>query len=195
MTEKLKSLLIDQTYLDTSEVLNQETERLLVTADQLREAYDKIYIDFRPRELGRRVLYGSHTYDDSLIATRFYDKRGIEEIWSATDDFSHQYKNGVQRTITIKLLDDEGPYALLQVKPNDELRLCLREVSDDNIVWNPSSSEVTQEVAYNVLHRASDARSIQFDRTPEQRSSADKHAHQLLGEAYPDLLAKVRPIE
>ena len=187
MTKTIESLSTNQVPSLDPGTLEIEDAYRRVTADQLRDEYNKLYSEFRARELGRTVLYGTHIYEDSLIATRFYDQRGIEEIWQASDDYSHQYKNGASRTINVRLFDDFGQYAHLMVRNNDQLQLDIRKKYDQAAAWRRGSDEETQVVAFSVLHRSSDARSIQVERHRHERKWADNHARRLLIDKYPDL--------
>lgn len=195
MTKTKESLSTFSAYPAIGELLDTELEQEPVTARQLREEFINLHTQFRNRELGRRVLFGPNILEDSVIATRFYDERGIEEIWQASDDYSHNIKGGAKRNISIKLFDDKGQSARLLVKDNDQLQLDLRGIDGQKSVWRRGNAEQTQEVAFSILHRASDARSIQAERTDEDRIKADSHARQLLAEHYPNLVDRQTSLE
>lgn len=196
MTKTLESLPTYSLYEADADTANQaEIEQRTITADQLRDEHKKLYDQYRNRELGRTVLFGAQMFEDSVIATRFFDQRGIEEVWQVSDDYSHKYKNGARRNISVKLFDDDGQSARLLIRENDSLQLDLREVNGAQVGWRRGSESEVQEVAFDIMHRSSDARSKNQERQPHERQWADQHAKTLLGEKYPDLLAKKAPIE
>lgn len=195
MTKTIESLSTNQVQSLDLGALETEDVYQRVTADQLRSEYNKLHAEFRDRELGRTVLYGAHIYEDSLIATRFYDQRGIEEIWQASDDYSHQFKNGASRNISVRLFDDFGQFAHLMVRDNDQLQLDIRKKNDQTAAWRRGSDEETQVIAFSVLHRSSDARSIQAERHRYEREWTNNHARRLLINKYPDLAASQASFE
>lgn len=196
MIKTNESLLTTPAYVEPVAPLELETkiDQPPITADQLRQEYDRLYSQFRDRELGRTMLYGAHIFEDSAIATRFFDQRDVEEVWQLSQDYSQYSKNGVSSVMSVKIFDDKGQSARLLVK-DDELQLDIRQDRNGQASWRRAAQQEVQDMAFEIMHRASDARSIQLQRSPAERARADQDAKNKLGSKYPDLAARSAPIE
>ena len=182
-----QALLVDETIaLDPSpkELLpSQET-----SSEQVRNEFEKLWNIYGDRRVSMAIDFSNRKIVDRVIATRYYDGSGVEEVYWCTDIYSRNYKRDKRSFVTVRVL--EGDYEVEIFADDDQPDAQVRKRDTKDRVWHGVSEEEAEGYIFEFFHRTSDAKAMNEARTPKERAAANAHARKLLGERFPMLIAQ-----
>lgn len=165
---------------------NQPTNGELVRAE-----FAMLWDIYAGRRDGMEIQFSGELITDEVVATRYFDKRAIEEVYWRTRVYSPFVKDGVTEKIYVHITTDD-----------EEHEICVNEVGDTRVlkrqgtdsVWETATSGEADSCLDEFFHRTSDAAIIHKGRSLEEQTVANNHARALLYEHYP-ILALARSEE
>ena len=150
----------------------------------VRAEFAMLWDIYAGRRDGMKIQFSDELITDEVVATRYFDKRAIEEVYWRTRVYSPFVKSGVTEKIYVHITTDDGEHEIC-VNEVGETKVLRRQGTDST--WETATSDEAEGCLDEFFHRTSDAAIIHKQRSPEEQAVANNHARALLYERYPIL--------
>ena len=150
----------------------------------VRAEFAMLWDIYAGRRDGMKIQFSDELITDEVVATRYFDKRAIEEVYWRTRVYSPFVKSGVTEKIYVHITTDDGEHEIC-VNEEGDTRVLSRQDTDSS--WEMASPDEVDACLDEFFHRTSDAAIIHKQRSPEEQTIANNHARALLYERYPIL--------
>lgn len=165
------------------------TDKLI--GERVRTEFALLWDIYAGRRDGMAIQFSDELITDEVVATRYFDKRAIEEVYWRTRVYSPFVKSGVTEKIYVHITTDGGEHEICVNEAGDTK--VLKRLDTDN-EWETAGPDEAADCLDEFFHRTADAATIHKQRSPEEQTVANNHARALLYERYP-ILALARSEE